>query len=104
MQHQKSGWIRLGISLSVVWVIAVSSLAIYEWMQFPTSDYIVDRVYTATGRPFTMDQNQFSDLIPTMPKFRLDAFLAITFLPLTFLWLIFGLALWVSSGFKRGGL
>ena len=97
------GWKRLGLAVSLVWVLAVCGLATYEWIQVPKpAGYFVEATVEKTGEPYSaLKSNAFADLVPVVPRLKLSAFLVALFLPVVVLWLLGALAFWVSFGFKR---
>ena len=102
MQSHATGWKRLGISLSLIWALAVCGLATYEWLAFAPTSYFVESVVVKTGEPASVSTgNAFADLVPLAPKLNQQLFLSTLLLPVLGLWLVGGLWFWVSAGFKR---
>jgi hypothetical protein len=53
MHTGATGWKRLGISLSLIWLLGVIGFATYEYLNLPVAGYFVDSVIAKTGEPFS---------------------------------------------------
>ena len=98
-----TGWKRVGLSLTLLWLLGVLSVVGYEWFNVPrSSGYFVKAVVEKTGEQYrTSDYGEFADLVPVSPRLRVLPFTVALVLPVAALWLVGFLLFWVKSGFRR---
>ena len=91
------GFYRLGVVLSVVWIISICSFAIYEW-QAPFYKKIV--FFFVVSHPEAVGAD---GAIPVTTPFLIERFIFVLVLPLIGLWLLLLVRpaiTWVRNGFK----
>lgn len=91
------GWIRLGIVLSLAWIVGVSGVALYEW-QAPF--YRKGVFFMVVPHP---EQAESNGVIPVTTPFLYERFIAVVVLPPAALWalLLVGPSIsWVRRGFR----
>ena len=108
MRLRLGGWQRLGIVLTILWIVAVASYALYELRVGPFGpSLLTETVVAKTGEPVAvLSGNEFRDLVPVETRLisgRLTLLLSAPF----FVWLLVGLIArtfkWVAAGFRVGG-
>ena len=127
---RSSGWQRIGVVLSVIWILSVSSYAICEFMQAKADKKeLVDRIFvkwvddksnerilTAVSRewigtPVSPTQKTLDNLpdtivlTPIIPSINVYALVAYMFLPVIISWMgiytILFTIRWVVDGFRN---
>ena len=96
-------WRRLGIALSILWLVSIAGWVAFEWLtEPPVSGYFIEVVVQQTGESFSsMKGNMFADLIPIEHRLKWKSFILALLVPVVALWLV-GLSVWwVSSGFTH---
>ena len=91
------GWLRIGIVLSVTWIVCVSGVAMYEW-QAPFYKKTV--FFRVVSHP---EQAAPNEAIPVTTPFLMERFVSSLVLPPAALWvlLLAGPSItWVRRGFK----
>lgn len=95
-----AGWLRLGIAISILWLVCIAGLVAYEWMNVTSSGHFVEVVAQTTGEPVsTLEGNIFSDLVPKSPAVKWKLVMSWVLVPLLALWLLGSLISWVILGF-----
>ena len=115
MRIRLSGWNRLGIVISVLWVVLVISRVIYEYYtRTPFDDVFVIWVWTQTGNDYNVQfphdpTNPFSAIplaqdASVLVSFRFTQLAMWLLIPLGVLWLgsfaTYWTVRWVHAGFK----
>jgi hypothetical protein len=96
------GWTRLGIVLTLLWMLAVFAELWIELKQGPFSlGLLTETVVAKTGEPISvLDGNRFRDLVPVDQALKVERILSALLIPVLSMWL-FGLAwAWVRAGFR----
>ena len=102
-----NGWNRIGIILSVLWMLSVIGYTAIEFQLGPESNMLlVDMVVTKTGEPIkVLEGNPFRDLVPVEPNLKLMTFFLALFIPVVVIWILSYLIVWstkwVKAGFKE---
>jgi hypothetical protein len=102
-----NGWQRIGVILSMLWVVSIASYVAYEYRKGSFSSSIfIEVVASKTGESMRQFKtNQFSDLIPVETKLKYHQILYCLFLPLLLSWLGVYLVVyfykWIAAGFKN---
>ena len=103
-----NGWIRIGIVLSVLWVVAISGYALCEYFRHQPqhSTFIVWKA-EKTGEDYATVINTtgaYADLVPLRGSLRISPFLAFLFIPLAIAWtssfVVVYTILWIIRGFR----
>src|SRR5579862_2177658 len=102
MKTKIHGWYRLGITLSILWLVSLVGYIGYESQQSEfTKRYFFDSV-PAAGAESHRGTNE--DPIPIESEFRPSSFIAVLFVPLIVGWLPaigFVTVRWVRKGFEH---
>ena len=103
MQLHTIIWRRLGIALSVLWLVAIGGFAAYEVLaEPPAPGHFVELVIQKTGEPVsTLKGNAFADLVPVEHRLKWRPFGIALLVPVAALWLVGSLLWWVLAGFSR---
>jgi hypothetical protein len=104
-----NGWIRIGIVLSVSWMLYVSGFAIFEYIRHhPYDSSFIDWRGAKTGENYSSlvkTAGAFAELIPLSASLRLRWFMAALFAPIVLFWssafIIVYTVRWVAHGFGR---
>jgi|SRR5439155_24118113 len=108
-RRRLNGWIRIGIVLSVLWMLYVCGVALFEYMQHrPYTSNFIEWRGTKTGESYTSlakTTGQFADLVPLSASLRLRWFAAALFAPVAVFWfaaftLVYATR-WIIRGFTR---
>ena len=118
MRIRVNGWQRIGVVLSLLWVIFVCGLGGYEYIQGPSDmHYFIGTVKAdATsapaknsdkpkgGKPRILSFEEFAGP-PAIRTFMFGRFITALIVPLVFGWVIAYLCIfvvrWVAAGFKK---
>jgi nitrate reductase NapE component len=99
-----SGWVRLTISISAIWLISIAAIAVHEWhhVELGSDGYFVRYV----PRPDLKDSNPNlegweADAIPMKLEVMKFRFLEFSILPIAGLWFVGCLGAWIVRGFKK---
>ena len=87
----RNGWIRLGIALSILWLLGVGLLLAYEWFYLSHSGHLVDQRVSQL----------FSDILPPERTVKWPTAIAISLVPVAAMWVTGCLFFWVVAGFRR---
>lgn len=105
-----NGWQRIGIVMSILWVIITSGYAMYElaWLSHPSSLLLTEVVVAKTGEPVSaLKDNPFGNLVPVEHRLAIGRFAEAAFLPILVAWALSYLCRWVvrwiAAGFKHSG-
>lgn len=96
------GWYRLGVSISVCWVILVFAVVAYEYFLMHPSDTLWFLAYV----PGSVPDPRYPNIVWDVLTLNIYSILAWTIVPLVVAWtvvpLIAWVVTWVRSGFKSG--
>lgn len=119
MTKKICGWYRIGIVLSIIWVLLVSGVAIYECFRdrkVPLESGFIGiitrsmffNVEVVEDKVIEDKKIGFTPLSPSTEyelKFKTKRFLSVLFLPILGMWgLLLGMfraVLWIKEGFKK---
>jgi hypothetical protein len=115
MRRNLTGWFRLGLATSVLWLVATVCIATVEYVRVRPDGSV--RAFTAPdlakfslasrhgffdryeSRTFTFEQAKGEERMHDVMALRFDRFGAFSLLPISALWLVGFLARWVIYGF-----
>ena len=101
MKPIHKGWRRLGVVLTIVWVLSITGYAIYEWRTGFCATNVFSDGYPDTS---TFHKGTSDDPIPLVCYFKKVKFLSVTLIPVAGIWTIILVVLpaarWVYDGFK----
>lgn len=97
-----SGWIRLGIVVSIFWALMISGWAAYEsYVGAPFGEFVFVN-FAPQGAPIDTDKGRVT---PVTSSINTGLFLKILLIPLIATWIIIAVtvlaARWVITGFRR---
>ena len=101
------GWQRIGVALSLLWVIVVCAYAAFEYSVGPDSAMVfIEMITSKTREPISvLKGNAFADLVPVEPQLIWPRLVAVTFGPVVAAWVLVYLSVitvrWIVAGFKR---
>lgn len=109
MRHVKlSGWNRIGITLSIIWLLLIWTYTLIEYHQEETETTFFRYVVDDKSKPIwgTIEPSgKTAKAVPLKRVLCLNPFLAISFIPIIGVWLISYVAFWtirwISKGFKN---
>jgi hypothetical protein len=103
-----NGWIRIGIVLSIAWMLYVSGAAAFEYADHrpPGSNFIEWRGPTGeTYATLVKTTGMFVDLVPLSPVLRIRWFTAALLVPVVLFWFVAFIVVyavrWIFHGFAR---
>jgi hypothetical protein len=98
-----NGWQRLGIVLSVLWLIIMSAECWIEQAQGPFSrGWLTDTIIIKTAEPIAvLKDNPFRDLVPVEQVVSWKRFLLTFIVPVISMWALGFSWGWVREGFRK---
>ena len=101
------GWQRIGVVLSLLWVVLVCAYAVFEYAAGPDSAMVfIEMVVSKTREPAAvLKGNAFADLVPVEPQILWSRLASVVLSPVIAGWLVVYLLVfavrWIVTGFKR---
>ena len=110
MRNRLNGWKRIGIALSVIWMLSVGSCGALEYLNVGTpTHYFVDTVLVEVppskeserSRQFTTEEVFGREV----RHFRVDRLIAALIVPVVLFWVLIYACIfvvrWVAAGFRK---
>lgn len=94
-------WVRLGVAISVTWLLAVALMAAFEWFYTPEYRLLTETVFVESSDHEGLQGIDYWNAIEEHPSINWTNIFAISFLPIAGLWIVGLLAGWVRAGFGR---
>ena len=89
-RQRLNGWVRIGIVLSVLWMLYVCGVALFEYGDYkPSTSNFIKWRGAKTGESYAAlakTTGQFVDLVPLSASLRLRWFAAALFVPVAVFW------------------
>lgn len=100
-----SGWQRIGVVLSLLWVVFVCGYSVYEYVRAERGTQYFIEMVRADGKPFSHPPS-FEDFVQK-PRIKLGLLFSAIVLPPAAAWAITWLFAvtfrWVAAGFRKNG-
>ncbi len=113
MRIRLNGWQRIGVALSVVWILSVSGCGALEYVQEGKPTYFfVDTVMVQLPPATNLDRPDRSlsheEVFGRADRhFRVDRLIVILLVPVVLFWALAYVCIfvvrWVAAGFKKNG-
>jgi hypothetical protein len=108
-RRRLNGWIRIGIVVSVVWMLYITGTAAWEYIQHhPYASNFIEWRCEKTGESYVSLEKitgPFVDLVPLSATLRLGRFATALLAPILVFWItaitVVYTVRWISNGFAR---